>query len=48
MRKLSSAAGIFIVANIIGAAGYISPVEQVVDGVTRLVDQPQSDQLICG
>ena len=45
-RKFSGAVGIFIVSNVIAAAGYISPVEQVVDGVTKLVDQPQSDQFV--
>lgn len=42
MRKLSSAVAIFIVSNLIGAAGYVQPVEQVVDGVETLVEQPQS------
>ena len=46
MRKFSGAVGIFIVANVIGAAGYVSPVEQVVNGMTKLIDQPQSDQFI--
>jgi GPH family glycoside/pentoside/hexuronide:cation symporter len=46
MRKFSRAMGIFIVSNVIAATGYVNPVEQVVNGVTKLVDQPQSDQLI--
>jgi oligogalacturonide transporter len=46
MRKFSGAVGIFIVSNVIGAAGYITPVEEVVDGVTKLIDQPQSDQFV--
>ncbi|MFN2234581.1 MAG: MFS transporter [Anaerolineales bacterium] len=46
MRKFSGAVGIFIVANIIGAAGYVSPVEKVVNGTTQLIDQTQSDQFI--
>jgi oligogalacturonide transporter len=46
MRKFSGAVGIFIVSNVIAAAGYVSPIEQVVDGATRLVDQPQSDEFI--
>jgi Na+/melibiose symporter-like transporter len=46
MRKFSGAVGIFIVANIIGAAGYVSPVEKVVDGATQMIDQPQSDQFV--
>jgi oligogalacturonide transporter len=46
MRKFSGAVGIFIVSNVIAAAGYVNPVEKVVDGVTMLVDQPQSDQFV--
>jgi oligogalacturonide transporter len=46
MRKTSSAAGIFIVSNILGAAGYAQPVEQVVNGTARLIDQPQSEGFI--
>ena len=46
MRKFSGAVGIFIVSNVIASAGYINPVEQVVDGATRLIDQPQSDQFV--
>jgi oligogalacturonide transporter len=45
-RKLSSALAIFVIANVLGLAGYVRPVEQVVGGVTKLVDQPQSDQFI--
>ncbi|HBX67827.1 MAG TPA: MFS transporter [Chloroflexi bacterium] len=45
-RKFSGAIGIFIVSNVIGWAGYARPVEQVVDGVTKLIDQPQSDQFV--
>ena len=45
-RKFSGAMGIFIVSNVIAVAGYVTPVEQVVDGVSRLVDQPQSDQFV--
>lgn len=46
VRKLSGAVAIFIVANLIGLAGFVAPVEQVVDGVARLVEQPQSAQFI--
>ncbi len=42
MRKFSGAVGIFIVSNLLSLAGYINPVEQVVEGAARLVDQPQS------
>ncbi len=45
-RKFSGAVGIFIVSNIIGAAGYRAPVEEIVDGVTKLVDQPQSPEFV--
>jgi Na+/melibiose symporter-like transporter len=45
-RKFSGAVGIFIVSNIIGAAGYHAPVEEIVDGVTKLVDQPQSAEFV--
>lgn len=46
VRKFSGAMGIFIVSNVIAAAGYVSPIEQMVDGATKLIDQPQSDQFI--
>lgn len=46
MRKFSGAVGIFIVSNVIAAAGYVSPIEKVVDGAAQLIDQPQSDQFI--
>lgn len=45
-RKMSSAVALFAVAITIGWAGYVQPVEQVVDGVSTLVDQPQSDQFV--
>jgi len=45
-RKLSSAVAIFAVANVLGLAGYVRPVEEVVDGATKLVDQPQSAHFI--
>jgi oligogalacturonide transporter len=41
-RKFSSALAIFAVSNAIGWAGYVPPVEQVVNGASRLIDQPQS------
>jgi oligogalacturonide transporter len=46
MRKFSGAVGIFIVSNVIAVAGYVNPVEQVVDGVTTLVDQSQSEVFV--
>ncbi len=42
-RKFSSALAIFGVSLTIGFAGYVRPVEQTVDGATKLVEQPQSD-----
>ena len=41
-RKFSSALALFAVSNVIGWAGYVRPLEQVVGGASRLVDQPQS------
>lgn len=40
-RKLSSAVALFLVAQALDWAGYIPPVEQVIEGATRLVEQPQ-------
>jgi oligogalacturonide transporter len=45
-RKFSSAIGIFVVSNLLAASGYVRPVEEIVNGATRLIDQPQSDQFI--
>jgi oligogalacturonide transporter len=41
-RKFSSALALFAVSNVIGWAGYVRPIEQVVNGAATLVDQPQS------
>lgn len=46
IRKMSSALAIFAVSNAIAAAGYVKPVEKVLDGATQLLEQPQSDQFI--
>lgn len=46
MRKLSSAFAVFLVAQSIDLAGYTPPVEQVVNGATRLIQQPQSAAFI--
>jgi len=46
MRKLSSAVALFFVAQALGLAGYIPPIEEVVAGATRLVEQPQSAAFI--
>jgi oligogalacturonide transporter len=46
MRKLSSALAIFMVSTSLDFAGYVQPVEQVIDGVSQLVEQSQSDTFI--
>jgi oligogalacturonide transporter len=47
LRKLSSAFAIFIVANVaLSLGGYVPPLEQVVDGATTLVEQPQPDSFL--
>ncbi|MBE2222380.1 MAG: MFS transporter [Anaerolineae bacterium] len=46
IRKMSSAVAIFFVGLTIQWAGYVQPLEEVVDGVTTLVDQPQSSAFI--
>ncbi|MGB9789447.1 MAG: MFS transporter [Thermotoga caldifontis] len=46
MRKLSSAVGLFLISNIIALAGYIPPKEEIIDGVKKLVQQPQSESFI--
>ena len=45
-RKFSSALAIFAVSTTIGWAGYVRPIEQVVNGASRLIDQPQSDTFL--
>lgn len=42
MRKLSSALAIFLISQAISLAGYVPPVSETIDGVTKLVQQPQS------
>jgi oligogalacturonide transporter len=46
MRKLSSAFALFLVSQAIGWSGYVAPVEQVVNGATRLVEQAQPQSFI--
>lgn len=43
VRKFSSALAIFAVSNAIGWAGYVRPVHETISGVTKLIDQPQTD-----
>jgi oligogalacturonide transporter len=45
-RKVSGAVALFLVSNSLALAGYVLPVEEVVGGVTQLVEQPQSDAFI--
>jgi oligogalacturonide transporter len=45
-RKLSGAVALFLVSNGLALAGYVLPVEEVVAGVTQLVEQPQSEPFI--
>jgi len=45
-RKVSSALGIFAVSYAIGWAGYIPPMQQTINGVTKLIEQPQSDTFL--
>ncbi|MFN4190532.1 MAG: MFS transporter [Pseudothermotoga sp.] len=46
MRKLSSALAVFIISNIIAIAGYKPPIEEVIDGNVRIVQQAQSPEFI--
>lgn len=46
MRKLSSAVAIFLISTSIAWAGYLQPVEEVVDGATQLVEQVQPQSFI--
>jgi len=46
IRKFSSALAIFAVSNVIGWSGYVPPVQETVDGVTKLIEQPQSDTFL--
>ncbi len=45
-RKVSAAVALFLVSNSLALAGYVMPVEQVVQGVSKLVEQPQSETFI--
>jgi oligogalacturonide transporter len=46
MRKFSAAIAIFLVSQAIDASGYVAPIEEVVNGDTRLIEQPQSAEFI--
>lgn len=46
LRKLSSAVALFMVSNSLALAGYQPPVQEVVGGVEKLVEQPQTDTFL--
>ena len=46
MRKFSSAIAIFLVSNVLAFSGYKAPVEQVTNGITKLIEQPQGETFI--
>jgi oligogalacturonide transporter len=46
MRKLSSTVALFLVSNTLSLTGYIPPVEQWIEGASRLIEQPQADAFI--
>jgi oligogalacturonide transporter len=46
IRKMSSALAIFFVGLGIDWAGYVAPIEEIVDGSTKLIEQSQSDDFI--
>ena len=46
IRKFSSAFAIFAVSNVIGWAGYVPPIQETIDGATKLIEQPQSDTFL--
>lgn len=46
IRKLSSAVALFAVGVSIDWAGYVQPIEAMVDGAQTLIEQPQTDTFI--
>lgn len=46
LRKSSSALALFIISVILEAAGYVAPIEQVVDGALVNVEQAQSESFV--
>jgi GPH family glycoside/pentoside/hexuronide:cation symporter len=46
MRKFSSALAIFAVGNALALAGYAEPVEEMVEGASQLIEQPQSTSFV--
>jgi Na+/melibiose symporter-like transporter len=45
-RKFSSALALFLISNSLALAGYRVPVDQVVDGVSKIVEQPQTEAFL--
>jgi oligogalacturonide transporter len=45
-RKFSSAVALFLVSQALSIGGYIPPAEEVVGGVSRLIEQPQTASFI--
>jgi Na+/melibiose symporter-like transporter len=45
-RKLSSAFAVFLVSQLLSVTGYIAPVMETVDGVSQLIEQPQTEGFI--
>ena len=45
-RKLSSAFAVFIVSQLLAITGYVAPVMETIDGISKLVEQPQTDGFI--
>lgn len=46
LRKTGSALALFLVSSAIGWAGYVKPIEETVNGVSRLINQAQNDEFI--
>jgi len=46
IRKLASALAIFAVSNIIGWTGYVPPIQETINGATKLIEQPQTDTFL--
>ncbi|HEY9075697.1 MAG TPA: glycoside-pentoside-hexuronide (GPH):cation symporter [Anaerolineaceae bacterium] len=46
MRKFSSAIALFLVSNALTLSGYVQPIEEVVNGVQKIVEQAQTPQFI--
>jgi oligogalacturonide transporter len=46
VRKFSSALAIFAVSIMIEKAGYVKPVQQTIQGITKIIEQPQSDTFL--